>query len=244
MKKVQAFLLLFLAIGHWSCWNIEPSAESFKRLAPGPWRAIFILGEGETEDLVQANLDMFVEQVEGSEPEFYFFSGLDTLRPSRLRYLNDTIWAEFDEHKTVLRINYEIELMKGGLYEAETGKPKNLLFSAHRGYMKRFPDLGKEPVGNLSGLWRLSGQSRGGEQGNWDLFIEAEGTKLRGYWADEKAKIPLAGTIQGGQILLSGFDGGQAVLLKAKTKDAQRIEAGALYLNRQTWAFEGEPRRD
>jgi hypothetical protein len=242
LKQTLLFLVLCSCT---ACFQIQ-SGKPFKRIAPGAWRAVFLVGaSGENLEQQKAAIDVWVEGSDEGQAaiKMYFKNGDQQFAADSLRFLNDTIWVFFKNQDSYLKGIYEIGLMKGELYRLSDNSPLGLAFDAQHGQFQRFPDLRIKPDFELSGSWDFSlAQANDSTEQKGLLVLQHKGNKAQGQWIFQEDTLSLAGTVQGPQILLSGFDGRHAVFIKAKVQGEKEIRSAAVYWDGYSFGAEASKR--
>jgi hypothetical protein len=251
MKSLLFLLSLvacaFLAGG---CWDIK-TGTPFKHIAPGAWRGVFIFDQEPPKKLMKVKKDSIrneripvafqvVSDKEGYPKSFLFVDGGDSLRSDSLRIWGDTVFVYFNQSQTYMRLVYEINLMEGILYD-RTEKNYPVRFQAQNGSYPRFPDIRREPIGDLNGSWTAQiadNQSDSTSTCAMQFVAKANNVSVRIEASPFAPALSLEGTIQGKQIYLSGFNGRAAAQLSAEiSADGKSLQKASLRINDQLYNF-------
>lgn len=228
-----------------ACFQIQ-SGKPFKRIAPGSWRAVFVVGASDEKlEPQKAVIDVLVEGSDQGQAaiKIHFQNGDERFSADSLRFLNDTVWVFFKGKDTYLKALYEIGLMKGELYRLSDNSPLGLAFDAQHGQFQRFPDLRIKPEFSFSGTWDVDlAQANDSTGQKGQLLLKHEGNKAQGKWIFQDDSLAVAGTVQGAQLLLSGFDGRHAVFIKAKAQGEKEIRSAGVYWDGYSFGAEASKR--
>jgi len=218
------------------CFSIH-TGDEFEHIAPGMWKMNFWFNNGEERIPVL----MEVKNTDNEKDnEVYFYTAGETLTPSRISFVDDTLFCYFDGTSRYLHLQHEIDEMEGYLYdEAEVETP----IKAHvkHNQMVRFDDL-YEPDANINeieGTWNMEMTLRDGTTTTATLELNRQKGNIM--YANltmvDKAlavnNMRLEGIIQKDKLYLSGFDGKNVVYLTAVGKESVFLDKGSLRVNQE-----------
>lgn len=236
MKNLIHILLLtiiFLALG--GCWAIQ-KGNTYEGLAPGIWRGLFMIGEGELAEKVPINFEVL--NSDNDQPiQLEFINGASRLKADSLRFWGDTLYVYFHNTPKYLRLIHEAGLVEGFLYDG-TKKEYPIEFYAQYGEKHRFLDLRKPPTSDISGAWAMDILDETGEIIAARLDLTVHKNKVLATLKTEQDSLPqsLEGTIQSDKILLSAFTGEQVLFFRADLRDSVTLGRATIYFNERVLA--------
>jgi len=228
------YILIYSSIILSACFDIQ-QGRPFQHIAPDAWRGVFVT------DATTAERAPVLFEVKSDEKGFpkklVFDNGLSQMETDSLRFWGDTLFAYFNKSKTYLRVIYEINLMEGKLiFEDEREYP--LVFQAQSGKFPRFPDVRREPIADISGLWQADFAQQGVDSIQvLQLQLQQKQNTVQAALNIGGLTAHLAGNIQGNQLYLSGFDGAKVYFLSAVVQNDKSITRGKLAVNLQKYVF-------
>lgn len=228
------YILALAVLATWmGCFSIERNGGAFERIAPGNWRGVFTLDDGEK---VPVTFDVQAPN------QWSFRNGDSALQPDSIRFWGDTVFCYFEPQQAHLKLIYEINLMEGYLHD-DSGQTYPIKFLAQSGAYTRFPDL--YPVqlpGDIAGDWTLqcSEPQDTAQQFSAQLRLSmAQSPILRAKLSVQDSTqafaLDLEGIVQKEKIYLSGFDGRRVVFLTGSVLDAAYMDNGALRIGHKMY---------
>ncbi len=228
------YILIYSSIILSSCFSIQ-TGRPFEYIAPDDWRGVFVTDATTAE---RAPVLFQVKSDEKGKPQkLVFDNGLSQMETDSLRFWGDTLFAYFNKSKTYLRVIYEINLMEGKLFfEDDSEYP--LVFQAQSGKFPRFPDVRREPIADISGLWQADFAQQGVDSMQVLQFeFQQKENVVKAKLKIGEIDAHLVGNIQGNQLYLSGFDGAKVYFLSALVQNNKSITRGKIAVNLQKYVF-------
>lgn len=215
-----------------SCWSIQ-KGETIEGVAPGIWRGVFKLDRQNVPVLYK------VKNSNNEQPlELSFQTGDETLRSDTAYLFGDTLFAQFAEAQTTLKVIYQIDQMNGYLYD-QNNQVYPIEFSGIKGPRHRFPDIREKALVELTGEWQVTASAEEGSSIAATLRLSTTNNKVKGTIQREGGqRYPLEGTVQGAKLYLTGFDGKHVVWLSANIKDNQHLEKGSFRVNAESFFWQ------
>lgn len=234
-KRIRFAALWAMVLLLSSCFSIERNGKEFGRLAPGSWRGVFTLDDGEK---VPVNFTVNPED----PTRWTFIDGKGQTVPDSLRFVVDTIYCRFKD--SYLKLVYEYNLMEGYLYPTNRGHYP-VKFLAQNGAYPRFPDYHPAdlPAGmdGLSGTWTLrlqDEQSQPGDTASVQARLQIDVPETGSSALDarlqadlpggERVEMELRGIVQKNKVYFSGFNGTYVTFLSAAVLDGDAMGNGSL----------------
>jgi len=236
MKKL-IYLLLFsiVSITLGGCWAIQ-KGNTYEGLAPGVWRGLFMLGEGELAEKVPVSFEV-KNSDNDKDLQLEFINGTQRLKADSLRFWGDTLFIYFHDTPKYLRLIHEAGLVEGFLMDEDKDEYP-IEFYAKYGDRHRFLDLRQKPVSDINGAWAMDILDESGEIIAARLDLTCEKNKVFATLKTENDSLPqyLEGTIQSDKILLSAFTGGEVVFFRADLRDSVTMGRASIYFNQRILA--------
>ncbi len=220
-----------------ACIVIE---HPFTKLPPGKWIGILKLDKEivGTPIIPQKEIDPFIsfETVTSGELPFEFdvvyenpdsfyillINSIDTFIITDIKYgtdrtkAKDTFEILFPFYNTMLKGYFEENVMEGEWIVMDKENYR-IPFVARYGQSHKFTDLQKEPLLDISGIWKVE---MGLDQENPTSLVasfQQKNNNLTGTFSGSTGDYRfLSGTVQNNKIYLSQFDGSSAYLIEAK----------------------------
>ncbi len=231
------YILIFSALVFSACFDIQ-QGQPFQYIAPNAWRGAFVT-DATTAERVPVLFEVKSDE-KGMPQKLVFDNGLSQTETDSLRFWGDTLYAYFGKSKSFLRLIYEVNLLEGKLY-FENDSEYPLVFQAQSGKFPRFPEVRREPVAAISGIWQADfAQADSDTMQTLQLEFDQKENEVQALLKIGQINAHLSGSLQGNQLYLSGFDGGKVYFLSALVQNDKTLTKGKLAINLQKYVFNAQ----